>query len=108
VYAPPVVCEHVKYAQNDDKEDSRPLGFEADGYHAASSETEERDEYSCNAPSTLEDKAEEQEDEEDTTGKQEAVKQKCVRLNHLGVLKPTERHILLLAVVFTNRRKPSE
>ena len=72
VYAPPVVCEHVEYAQNDDEEDSRPFGLEANGYHAAGSETEERDEYSCNAPSTLEDKAEEQEDEENATSKQEA------------------------------------
>lgn len=74
VYAPPVVCEHIEYTQNDDEEDSRPLGFEANSHHAAGSETEERYEHSCNAPSTLKDKAEEQEDEEDATSKQEAAK----------------------------------
>jgi len=73
VYAPPVVREYVEYAQNDHEEDSRPFGFEADGYHTAGSETEERDEHSCNAPSALDDESEEQEDEEDATGKQEAV-----------------------------------
>jgi len=86
VDAPPVVGEHIEDAQNDNEEDSRPFGFETNSDHAAGGETKERNEHPCNAPCTLDDESEEQEDQEDTAGKQE----------------------VFLAVIFTDRRKPSE
>lgn len=72
VHAPPVVGEDVEYAENDNKEDGRPFGFETNSDHSACGETEKRDEYSGKVPFTLEDKTEEQEDKEDTSGEQEA------------------------------------
>lgn len=72
VHAPPVVRENVEDTQNNDEEDGRPLGFEANGYHTAGTETEERHKHPCDAPCALKDESEEQKDEENTTSEQEA------------------------------------
>jgi len=71
VDGPPVVGEHVEDTQDDDEEYRRPFGLKADSYHDAGRETKNGDEYTSNAPSSLKNKTEEQEDEKDATGKEE-------------------------------------
>jgi len=63
MYAPPVICKHVEDTENDNEEDSGPLGFEADGYHTASSKTKKRNEHPGDTPFSLEDESKEQENE---------------------------------------------
>ena len=72
VNAPPVVDEHVECTESDDEECSGPLRLETDGDHDASRETNDRDEQPGDAPLSTEDKPDEQEDEQDTSGEQEA------------------------------------
>lgn len=69
---PPVVRKDVEDAENEDKEACRPLGLEADCNHAASSKSDDRNKDTPNAPLTLENETEEEEDKEDATGKEEA------------------------------------
>jgi len=71
VHAPPVVGKYVEDAQNHNEEDGGPLGFEANSNHTAGGKTEYGDKYPGNAPCTLKDEPEEQEDEENTAGEQE-------------------------------------
>ena len=70
--APPVVDEDIESTQDQDKEGRRPLRLETNGNHRAGGETNERDEGASNAPFATEGKADEEEDEKDTAGKQEA------------------------------------
>jgi len=86
MHAPPVVNKHVEHAQNHHEEDGGPLGFEADGYHPAGTETEKGDDHSCDAPCALDAEPEEQEDEEDTASEQE----------------------IFFAISFTDRREASK
>jgi len=71
VNAPPVVCENIEDTQNDDEEDSRPFDFEANSDHDTGGETEEEDKHPRDTPFALNDKFKEEEDEEDTAGKEE-------------------------------------
>jgi len=73
MYAPPVVGEHVEHAQEEDEESSRPLRFEADSNHTARSQTNDRHKHSSNAPLSLNHESQKEEDEQDPTGKKEAV-----------------------------------
>jgi hypothetical protein len=72
VNAPPVVDEHVENAQQGDEETRAPLCLESNGDHDAGTETNDRDEHSGKGPFALEDEADEEEDEEDSTGELEA------------------------------------
>ena len=72
VDAPPVVDEHVEGAESYNEECRGPLCLETDGDHDASRETNDRDEQPGDAPLSTEDKTDEQEDEQDTSGEQEA------------------------------------
>jgi hypothetical protein len=63
VNTPPVVGEHVEDAEDDDKERGGPFGLETDGDHDASSEPKNGDKETCDAPLSLENESEEQEDE---------------------------------------------
>lgn len=73
VDAPPVVSEDVEHAEDEDKECSRPLGLEANGDHNTSPETNNRDDDAGNSPLALEDEANEQEDQENTSSQEETV-----------------------------------
>ena len=72
--APPVIGKHVEHAQDEHQESSRPLGLEPDGNHAACSQADNRHEYSPDAPLSLNDESQKEEDEKDATGKKEAGK----------------------------------
>lgn len=72
VDTPPVVDEHVEGAESYNKECRGPLCLETDSDHDASRETNDRDEQPGDAPLSTEDKPDEQEDEQDTSGEQEA------------------------------------
>jgi len=61
--APPVVHKHVERAQDEDEESSRPLGLEPHGHHTACTQTNDRHEYSPDAPLSLNDESQKQEDE---------------------------------------------
>jgi len=74
MHAPPIVDEHVEYGQQYHKECSRPLGLEANSDHATRGKSNDRYKYACDRPFTLNDKADEQEDEENTAGQLETDK----------------------------------
>lgn len=69
-YAPPIVRENVEDAQNDDKERGGPLGLETNGNHGASNKTNYGNQETHEIPLTLKDEAKEEEDQENTTSKQ--------------------------------------
>ncbi len=77
---PPVIDEDVENAERDDQEGCGPLGLEADCNHGARREADDRHEDTGDAPLSTEDEADEQEDEEYTSRKQEAVKYKVTWL----------------------------
>jgi len=74
--APPVVDKYVEHAQDENEESGRPLGLEADGNHATCTQTDDRHEYSPDAPLSSEHESQEKEDEQDPTGKEEAGNQR--------------------------------
>lgn len=69
MYAPPIVGKHVEDTQHDDQKGGRPLGFKADGNHGACGEAKESEEYTSYAPFSLKNEAQEQEDEQNASGK---------------------------------------
>jgi len=71
MHAPPVVSEHVEDGKHDDKEDSGPFGFETDSHEDTGGETEDGNEDTGEAPLTLEDKSDEEEDKEHASRKLE-------------------------------------
>lgn len=71
--APPVVSKHVEDTQNDDKEGGRPLCLEANGNHDTSGKTNNGDKETHKGPFSLNNEAEEKEDEKNATSKEEAV-----------------------------------
>ena len=73
MHAPPVVGEHVEDAEHQDEECGRPFSLEADSDHDACGETDDGDEDTTQVPFTLDNEAEEEEDEEHTAGKKETV-----------------------------------
>jgi hypothetical protein len=74
VNGPPVVGPNIEKTQDDNKEGSRPLGFEANGNHNASGEPNKRNKDTEQAPFTLNDEAKEKEDKQDTPCEEEAVR----------------------------------
>jgi hypothetical protein len=72
VNAPPVVCKDVEDTENEHKETGRPLGLEPNRDHDTGSETKDGDNHSHEGPLTLDDESEEEEDQEHTTGQEEA------------------------------------
>jgi len=70
--APPVVGEHIEHAQDEDEESSRPFGLEPDSDHTTCSQPDDRHKYSPDAPLSLDDKSQKEEDEQDAAGKKEA------------------------------------
>ena len=60
--APPVVGEHVEHAQDEDEEGGRPLGLEPDRNHPACTQTDDRHEHPPDAPLSLDDESQKQED----------------------------------------------
>lgn len=74
MHAPPVIGEHVEHAQDEDEESGRPLGFESDSNHAARTQPDDRHKHSSNAPLSLDDESQKEEDKQDATGKKETKK----------------------------------
>lgn len=70
--APPIVDQNVEDAQKEDQERRAPLRLEADDDHDASAEAKERNEDTRERPGALEDEADEEEDEQNSTGELEA------------------------------------
>lgn len=79
--APPVVDKHIERAQDEDEESSRPLGFEPYRDHAARSQPYDRHQHSCDAPLSLNDESQKEEDKQDATRKKEAEKKKPIRIS---------------------------
>ena len=76
VNTPPVVGEHVEHAQDEDEESGRPFGLEADGNHPTCTQTHDRHKHSSDAPLSLNDESQKEEDEQDAAGKKEAANQR--------------------------------
>jgi hypothetical protein len=84
VYTPPVVGEHVEHTQDKDEESGRPFGLEADSNHPACTQTDNRHEHSSDAPLSLNDKSQKEEDEQDATGEKEAANRRTpLDMTHL-------------------------
>lgn len=73
--APPVISEHVEHAQDQHQERRRPLCFEPDGNHPASTQPDDRHQHPPDAPLPLDDESQKEEDEQYATGEQEAANQ---------------------------------
>jgi len=71
MHTPPIVGEHIKYAQHEDQKGSGPFGFEANSNHNASTKSKDGNEYATDTPFTLKDKAKEQEDKENAASQKE-------------------------------------
>jgi len=71
VNAPPIIGKYVEDGQQYNQEGCGPLGLETNSDHDAGGEAEQRHEDTTDAPRTLEDKANEEEDQEDTASKLE-------------------------------------
>ena len=70
--APPVICKHVEHAQDKDEESGRPLGLESNSNHPARTQPDDRHKHSSDAPLSLDDESQKEEDEQDATGEKEA------------------------------------
>lgn len=70
---PPVVDDDVKEREDNNERPTGPLGLEPNSNHRTGAEAEHAHYRASDAPCPLEDKAEEEEDEEDATGKQEVL-----------------------------------
>lgn len=68
---PKVVDEQVEDAQDQHQKAGAPSGLESDDDHDASSETENRDNDTCQCPFALDDEADEKEDEQNAAGELE-------------------------------------
>jgi hypothetical protein len=101
VNAPPVVCEHVEHAQDEDEEGGGPFGFEPDGDHAACGQSDDRHKHSPDAPLPLDHESQKEEDEQDATGKEEAGDQKKTALETIHLASVTFI-LLFLSVVLAN------
>lgn len=102
MYRPPVVGEYIEDTEHENQEYSSPFGLESDSNHAAGTKTKDRNKETSNAPLSLEDETKEEEDEQDTAGKEEAEMVRC----HEDV--GDESNLLLLAVGFTDAGKSSK
>ena len=71
VYRPEVVRDDIEYAEDEDEECRGPLGLEADSDHDARCESDDGDEHPSDAPLSLDNEAQEKEDEQDATGEKE-------------------------------------
>ena len=96
VDAPPVVDKDVEDAEDEDEERGRPLGLEADGNHRARGETDERHKEPSDAPLAAEGEANEEENEQDASRKEEASKFTCQENRSISRF---GRDLLFLAVV---------
>lgn len=76
MYAPPVVSEHIEYAQDQDEEGGGPFGFEANSDHNTGSQTKDRNKDATDAPLSLKDESEEKEDQKNTTSQEETTERK--------------------------------
>lgn len=72
VHRPEVVRDDVEDAEDKDEEGGGPLGLEADGNHDARDEADDRDEHAPDAPFSLDDEAQEEEDQENAACEEEA------------------------------------
>jgi len=72
VDTPPVIYSDVENTESEDEECCGPFGLEANGNHNTCNKAEQRQERASDTPFSLEDKAEEKEDEEDTASEKEA------------------------------------
>jgi hypothetical protein len=68
---PEVVDQHVEDAQDHDQDGRAPLRLESDDNHDARNQTDHADQDSPDAPVALEDEANEEEDQQDSTGELE-------------------------------------
>jgi hypothetical protein len=80
VDAPPVIGEHVEHAQDQDEESGRPLRLESHRNHPARTQPDDRHKHSSDAPLSLDDESQKQEDEQDTTGEKETANQINIRI----------------------------
>lgn len=60
---------HVEYTEQQNQEASAPASLEANSDHDARAKAENGNDDSCDAPVTLDDEADEEEDEQNATGK---------------------------------------
>jgi hypothetical protein len=81
---PEVVGKRIEDAEDDDQEGCGPPGLEADCNHGAGGETEDGDEQPGDTPLSLDDETDEEEDEEYTTGEEEARWQEGYRSETIG------------------------
>ena len=107
--APPVVGEHVEHAQDEDEESGRPLGLESYRNHTARCQPHDRHQESPNAPLALDHEPQEEEDEQDPTGKKEAANSNEISSEPIH-LRCCVGHFLLLflSVVFADGWKSGE
>jgi len=70
--APPVIGKYVEHAQNEDEESGRPFSLEPDGDHTACAQADDRHKHSPEAPLSLNDESQKEEDEQDAASKEEA------------------------------------
>jgi hypothetical protein len=68
----PVVDEDVEHAQEGNEEASAPFSLESNSNHDTRSQSNDRDDHSCERPFSLEDESDKEEDEEDSAGQLEA------------------------------------
>lgn len=72
MHSPEVVCNDVEDAQHNDKESSRPLGLEANRNHNTGNQADYGNENAADAPGTLDNESEEEENEQNAPSKEEA------------------------------------
>jgi hypothetical protein len=72
MYAPPVVSEHVEDGKHDDEEGASPFSLKADGNEDTRRETEDRNDDAGEAPLTLKDKPDKEENEKHASCELEA------------------------------------
>lgn len=68
-YSPEVVNQHVEHAEQNNQNNSAPLGLEANNDHDARDQTKQTDQHAPEAPGARENEANEEEDEQDTASK---------------------------------------
>lgn len=76
-HSPEVVHNHVEHAENDDQQGGAELGLESNNNHHAGGQAQQADNDAENGPLARENEADEEEDEQNTTGELEV---------HLAVL----------------------
>ena len=72
MYTPPVIDKDVEYAQDDNEENRRPLGLEANSDHNAGGKSKQGEENAPNAPSSLQDDPQEKENQEYTASEEDS------------------------------------